>query len=114
MDTSGLPVVSVLCDRCHRPRWRLLVSNVTGEICTEVIPPRRTDIPSGWVPVNPGPAGAFIAEADGPAGIKGRQKLACTGRRHPRYERVITWESAERAYLAAVAAGRGSIGLREI
>ena len=58
--------------------------------------------------------GVFILPADGPAGYGSRDKLVCIGRRHPRYERVVTSESAERAYHAATAAGRTSIGLREM
>ena len=42
--------------------------------------------------------GAFILPADAPGIITGREKLVCIGRRHPRYERVVTWESAARAY----------------
>jgi hypothetical protein len=59
-------------------------------------------------------AGAFILPADGSAGYGTRDKLVCIGRRHPRYERVVTSASAERAYRAAVASGRSSIGLCEI
>jgi hypothetical protein len=60
-------------------------------------------------------AGAFILPAEGPATpYGGRDKLVCIGRKHPRYERVVTSASAERAYRQALAAGRTSIGLREI
>ena len=78
----------------------------------------------GWCPARPrahryradrgARPGAFILPADGPAGFTGREKLVCIGRRHPRYQRVVAWESAGRAYYAAVAAGRASVGLREI
>jgi hypothetical protein len=59
-------------------------------------------------------AGAFILPADGSAGYGTRDKLVCIGRRHPRYERVVTAASAERAYRAAVADGKTSIRLSEI
>jgi hypothetical protein len=58
--------------------------------------------------------GAFILPADAPGAVTGREKLVCIGRKHPRHERVVTAESAKRAYHAAVAAGRDRIGLREI
>lgn len=61
-----------------------------------------------------GRPGMFILPADAPGTIRGREKLVCIGRRHPRYQRIVTWESVERAHRAAVAAGRDRIGLSEI
>jgi hypothetical protein len=61
-----------------------------------------------------GRPGAFILPADAPGAIAGREKLVCIGRKHPRYQRIVTWESAERACHAAVAAGRARIRLSEI
>ncbi len=58
-------------------------------------------------------AGAFILAAYGP-GAPYREKLVCVGRKHPRYERVVTPERAARAYYATVAAGRTSIGLADL
>ena len=122
MDT----VVAVTCDWCRRPGWRLEVSEMTGEVRIAGAIIAGGDTEPYWAGVLAGPRahryradrgarpGAFILPADAPGTITGREKLVCIGRRHPRYERVVTWESAGRAYHAAVAAGRASIGLREI
>jgi hypothetical protein len=129
MDTSA--VVDVVCDRCHRPGWQLVVSNVTGDV---VIDGNRIGFGLGdadpgtmamlrrpganrWNadPHSPGRAGAFIlfaSDTEGPSSY--REKLVCIGRKHPRYERVVTHDRAARAYRAAVSAGRTRIGLREI
>ncbi len=117
-----METVTVTCDRCGRPGWRLEVSEINGEVCIG-----GARIGPDYVPLAsragrrahayrlPGErAGAFILTADGPAGYGTRDKLVCVGRRHPRYERVVTSQSAERAYHAAVAAGRGRIRLSEI
>ena len=75
---------------------------------------------AGPVPTATGPTvlhrpGAFILPADdAPGAHSGREKLVCIGRRHPRYQRIVTWESAERAYRSAVDAGKASIRLSEI
>lgn len=118
--------VTVVCDRCGRPGWRLEVSEVNGEVCIDGTRISGGDTSAYWAKVLRGPRahrypaasdgrpGAFILQADGPAGYGTRDKLVCIGRRHPRYERVVTSQSAERAYHAAVAAGRASIRLREI
>ncbi len=58
--------------------------------------------------------GAFILPADASGPITGREKLVCIGRKHKRYQRIVTRESAERAHSAAAAAGRTSIRLSEI
>jgi hypothetical protein len=116
--------VSVVCDRCRRRGWQL-VRLETGVY----IDGNRVgggDTSPYWAGFlrsrhahryragDGARAGAFILPADGPAGYGTRDKLVCIGRKHPRYERVVTRESAERSYHAAVAAGRTSIGLREI
>ena len=119
-------MVTVTCDRCGRPGWRLEVSELTGEVRIDGARIGGGDTEPYWAGVLAGRRahryradrgarpGAFILPADGPAGFTGREKLVCIGRRHPRYERVVTWASAERSYRAAVAAGRASIGLGEI
>jgi hypothetical protein len=118
--------VTVVCDRCHRPGWRLEISELTGEVRIDgaridgadgsrywdgVLRGRRAHRYRAAGAVRPG---AWIQPADAPGTIKGREQLICAGSRHPRYQRVVTLESATRAYWAAVAAGRASIGLREI
>ena len=121
-----MDVVTVVCDRCHRPGWRLEVSEVNGEVCVDGARINGGDVS----PYSAGVlrsrdahryraadgerAGAFILPADGPAGYGTRDELVCIGRKHPRYERVVTSASAERAYRTAVASGRTRIGLREI
>jgi hypothetical protein len=118
----SVDTVTVVCDRCGRPGWRLEVSEVSGEIVVD-----GARIGPDYAPLAsqagrrahayrlPGErAGAFILTADGPAGYGTRDKLVCIGRRHPRYERVVTRESAGRAYRAAVAAGRARIRLSEM
>ena len=126
MDTSA--VVSVVCDRCQRPGWQLVVSEVTGDVVIDGARIGGGDGSPYWAAVLGGPSahryqaqaatgrsGAFILPADGPETCYGgRDKLVCIGRRHPRYERVVTRESAARAYLAAAAAGRTRIGMCEI
>jgi hypothetical protein len=118
--------VAVTCDRCGRPGWKLEVSDVTGEICVDGARIADGDESRYWAGVLAGPVahryraepggrpGAFILPADAPGSIRGREKLVCIGRKHPRYQRIVTWENAERAYLAAVAAGRDRIRLSEI
>jgi hypothetical protein len=118
--------VTVVCDRCNRPGWQLEVSPLTGEVCISGARIAGADGSRYWAAVLGGPRahryraaqdarpGAFILPADGPAGYGTRDKLVCIGRKHPRYERVVTSESAKRAYQAAVAAGLTRIGLREI
>jgi hypothetical protein len=114
--------VTVTCDRCGRPGWRLEVSEISGDV---VVGGARIGPDSAPLASRAGHrahayrlpgerAGAFILTADGPAGYGTRDKLVCVGRRHPRYERVVTSASAERAYRAAVAEGRTRIGLQEI
>jgi len=124
MDTSA--VVAVECDRCHRPGWHLVVSEVTGDVVIDGARIGGGDGSPYWAGVLGGPRahryraasdarpGAFILPADGPAGYGTRDKLVCIGRRHPRYERVVTSQSAGRAYHAAVAAGRARISMHEI
>ena len=131
MDTSAFAVVSVVCDRCGRPGWRLEISELTGEVRVDgdridgdgsrywagVLAGRRAHRyrANGHSPrVGTGRPGAFILPADAPGAIAGREKLVCIGRRHPRYERIVTWESTERAYWVAVAAGHTRIGMHEI
>jgi hypothetical protein len=130
--TDRLPcvdtVVTVTCDRCGRPGWRLEISQL-GEVRIDGAYIGGGDTEPYWAAALGGPrahryradrskygarAGAFILPADGPAGIAGRVKLVCIGRKHPRYQRIVTWVSAERAYRAAAAAGRASIRLSEI
>jgi hypothetical protein len=122
MDIS--PVVAVVCDRCHRPGWQLEAGPFSGKV---VVSGNRVgeDMTPLAAQVGPRPhsyrlrdpegarAGAFILAAPGP-GAPYREKLVCVGRKHPRYERVITRERAARAYHAAVAAGRVSIGLADL
>jgi hypothetical protein len=128
--TARLPSVdsvTVVCDRCHRPGWSLEVSEINGDVVINGARISGADNGSPyWAKVLRSPGahryrarrdgrpGAFILTADGPAGYGTRDKLVCIGRRHPRYERVVTSASAERAYQAAIASGRTSIGLREI
>jgi hypothetical protein len=124
MDTSA--VVTVECDRCHRPGWQLVVSEVSGDVVIDGARIAGADGSGYWAGVLDGPRahryvvandvrpGAFILPADGSAGYGTRDKLVCIGRRHRRYERVVTSESAGRAYHAAVAAGRTRISMREI
>ena len=122
-----MDTVAVVCDRCHRPGWRLEVGPASGEVIVNGNRIAGADGSRYWAGVLGGPrahryrpgvgarAGAFILPAEGPeTAYGGRDKLVCIGRRHPRYERVVTSESAGRAYRAAVAAGRTRIGLREI
>ena len=33
-----------------------------------------------------------------PRDYQGQGETVCIGRKHPRYQRIVTWESAERAY----------------
>lgn len=118
--------VAVTCDRCGRPGWKLEVSDVTGEVCVDGARIADGDESRYWAGVLAGPSahryqaerggrpGMFILPADASGTIRGREKLVCIGRRHPRYQRIVTWESAERAYRAAVAAGRDRISLSEI
>jgi hypothetical protein len=119
--------VTVECDRCHRPGWWLEVSEATGDVFVDGARIGGADGSRYWAAVLGGPRahryqldehgarpGAFVLTADPAGGYGDRHKLICIGRRHPRYERVITSESAARAYHAAVAAGRDRIGLREI
>jgi hypothetical protein len=114
MDTNA--DVTVVCDRCHRPVYKLRMT--VGGIHT--VGAELPDGPAAGKLTNryqPDPTirpGAFVLEANGPAGITHRHKLVCIGRRHPRYERVIAWERAERAFLAAVAAGHDRISMHEI
>jgi hypothetical protein len=126
MDTA--PVVAVVCDRCHRPGWRLEVGPYSGEVLIDGARIQGHDDESTWAAVLRGPrhrfnadppagtrAGAFILPADGPeTDFGGRVKLVCIGRKHRPHERVVTRDSARRAYHAAVAAGRASIRLGEI
>lgn len=122
-----MDTVAVVCDRCHRPGWRLEVSPMTGEVRVDGARIADGDLSRYWAGVlagrrahryqaqaGAGRPGAFILPADAPGTRTGREKLVCIGRRHPRYQRIVTWESIGRAYRAAVAAGRDRIGLREI
>jgi len=123
---QGMETVTVTCDRCGRPGWRLEVSEVSGDVCVDGARISGGDTSSYWAKVLRGPRahryraagdgrpGAFILPADGPAGYGTRDKLVCIGRKHPRYERVVTSDRAGRAYHAAVAAGHASIRLSEI
>jgi hypothetical protein len=117
--------VTVTCDRCGRPGWRLVIR--AGQVFIDGSRINGADGSPYWDSVLRGRRahryrtsprfrpGAFILPADDPDGpVTSREKLVCIGRRHPRYERVVTWASAERSYHAAVAAGRASIGLGEI
>jgi hypothetical protein len=117
--------VTVVCDRCGRPGWRLEVSELNGEVVIDGTRLSGADGSRYWSAVLRGRGahrypgrgarpGAFIVPADGPAAFGSRDKLVCIGRKHPRYERVVTQASAERSYRAAVAAGRTSIGMREV
>lgn len=123
--------VTVICDRCRRPGWRLETGPVTGGVMIAGDRIGGADGSAYWDGVlrgrgahryrasgtsRTGRPGAFILPADNLAAgqFDERWKLVCIGRKHPRYERVITRESAERAYRDAVAAGRDRIGLREI
>jgi hypothetical protein len=121
-----MDTVTVVCDRCHRPGWQLEVSEITGDVVVDGTRIGDGDTSPYWAKffrssrahryraTGDGRPGAFILPADGPAGYGTRDKLVCIGRRHPRYERVVTSERAGRAYRAAAAAGRTSIGLHEI
>jgi len=119
-------VVAVECDRCHRPGWTIGVSELTGRI---VLDGHR--LPDGesqyWQGVlsqpsahryrqsqHYGRAGAFIIPATRLPDYGTREKLVCIGRKHPRYERVVTEPAIAAAYKAAVAADRSRIGMREI
>jgi hypothetical protein len=127
--TARLPsvdAVTVVCDRCHRPGWSLEVSEINGDVVVDgaringadgspsLAAMLRSPRAHRYRAADGGRPGAFILTADGPAGYGTRDKLVCIGRRHPRYERVVTHESAERAYTAAVAAGRTQIRLSEM
>jgi hypothetical protein len=123
MDTS--PVVTVECDRCHRPGWKLTISELSGDVVLD-----GARIGDDLMPLafrtGPRPhsyrgqgsrAGAFILDAAGPGqpvGMGEREKLVCAGRKHPRYERVVNRDRWVRAYFSAIAAGRPSIRLSEI
>ena len=122
-----MDTVTVECDRCHRPGWSLEISEITGDVVVSGAGIAGADGSRYWAAVLGGPRahryqpdkygarpGAFILPADPAGGYGDRHKLVCIGRRHPRYERVVTAGSAERAYHAAIAAGRDRIGLREI
>ena len=128
-----MEVVTVVCDRCGRPGWQLEIAPLSGEVIAGGARigagDRGADGSPYWQRAlsgrrahryragrGPGTrAGAFIIGADAPSGRGGeRDKLVCIGKRHPRYERVVTRESAGRAYRSAVAAGRTSIRLSEI
>ena len=126
--TARLPcvdAVTVVCDRCRRPGWQLVPSG-TGGVLIDGARIAGADGSAYWARFLRGPRasryraagdarpGAFILSADGPAGYGTRDKLVCIGRRHPRYERVVTSESAESAYRHAVAAGNASIRLSEM
>ena len=123
---SCIDTITVVCDRCGRPGWRLEVSEINGDICVDGARINGGDISPYWAKVLRGPRahryrpasderpGAFILPADGPAGYGTRDKLVCIGRRHPRYERVVTSDRAARAYRAATAAGKASIRLSEV
>ena len=120
-------VVVVECDRCQRPGWSLAVSGITGNVAIQGARIAGGDELRYWAGIlaRPGAGryrasqhgarpGAFILPADAPGTIAGREKLVCVGRKHKRYQRIVSWESAERAYLAAVASGRDRIRLSEI
>jgi hypothetical protein len=121
-----METVTVVCDRCGRPGWSLEVSEISGDVVIDGARINGADGSPTWAARLRSPGahryqgaggvrpGAFILPADGPAGYGTRDKLVCIGRRHPRFERVVTSESAERAYRAAAAAGRASIRLGEI
>lgn len=121
-----MDAVTVTCDRCGRPGWRLEVSEINGDVVVDGTRISGGDTSAYWAKVLRGPRahrypaasdgrpGAFILPADGPAGYGTRDKLVCIGRRHPRYERVVTSASAKRAYDAAVEAGRDRIRLSEM
>jgi hypothetical protein len=122
-------VVDVTCDRCGRPGWVLQLGPLSGEV---IITGGRLPSADGvqYAGVLGGPRahrfrasrapgirpGAVILSADAPGreGCDERQKLVCIGRKHPRYERVVTREKTQRAYADAVADGRTSIRLSEI
>lgn len=122
---SCMDTITVVCDRCGRPGWQLVQSE-TGGVFVDGARIGGGDTSPYWAKVLRGPRahrypaasdsrpGAFILPADGPAGYGTRDKLVCIGRKHPRYERVITSASAKRAYAAAVEAGRIRIRLGEI
>ena len=109
MAGMSTPRVLVECDRCRRPGWELSVHEATGDVRIDGLPARA----SGRNGLRPG---MEIDVADGAALHRQgfRLRLACTGRKHPRHERVVTMETAGRAYAAAVAAGRGRIRLSDI
>jgi hypothetical protein len=121
-----MDTVTVVCDRCQRPGWRLEVSEITGDVVVDGARIGDGDSSPSLASFLRGPRahrypaasderpGAFILTADGPAGYGTRDKLVCIGRRHTRYERVVTSEKAACAYRAAVAEGRTRIGLHEI
>lgn len=119
MDTPA--DVTVTCDLCSRPVCAYRVT-FAGVSTVEVAIPESAaggSLTHRSRPDGAGPPGAFLIEANDPGQeITHRHKLACISRRHPRghprYERVITWERAERAVRAAVAAGRSSIRMSEI
>jgi hypothetical protein len=122
-----MDTIAVVCDRCHRPGWWLEVSPLTGQVHIDGARIGGGDQSRYWAAVLGGPGahryradslhrpGAFILPADDAPGAQaGREKLVCIGRRHPRYQRIVTWESAERAYRAAADAGKASIRLSEM
>jgi len=127
--------VTVECDRCRRPGWWLEVSPLNGEVCVYGARSPYADGSPSWAAFLSGPRthryqaapatptaagepkmrpGAFILSADPAGGYGDRHKLVCIGRKHKQYVRVVTAENVERAYHAAVAAGRDRIGMREI
>jgi hypothetical protein len=118
------PVVVVECDRCRRPGWSITVSEVTGAVVLDgarigddlrALPVMAGGRPHRYAGGGGRRAGAFILAAHAPGGMPGdREKLVCVGRRHPRYERVVTASRVARAYLEAGRAGRSRIGMRDI
>ena len=86
-------------------RVELEVSDVTGEVCVAGARIADGDESRYWAGVLADPRahryqaerggrpGMFILPADAPGTIRGREKLVCIGRRHPRYQRIVTWEA---------------------
>ena|SRR6266849_4781262 len=123
----GTPVIKVECDRCHRPGWRLETGPLTGRVRIEGTRVMALDDEQAMADLLRGQRhraadppfsvrpGAVILSADDPQGEHSdRVKLVWVGRKHPPFGRVVTSESADRAYRAAVATDRTSIRLSEI
>jgi len=121
------PVV-VECDRCHRPVTRLVAepgrvrmdgaARASREAPT--LPGLRRDGVMAGDPRLLGrrrsrtPDRVVVPAYRDPAGEWDRWKLICFGRKHGRYERVVTQAALDASDARARSTGRDRIGMREI